>query len=138
MNTKNITLAASAVVLMAASFYGGMLYQERFQRPGDMMRMPNANNQRFMGQRGGQANGFIMGEILKKDATSVTIKMQDGSTKIVLMGESTEVTKSVSGSGGDLTTGLNISVAGSPNPDGSVTAQTIQIRPEGAQMRRPQ
>ena len=58
--------------------------------------------------------------------------MQDGSTKIVLVGSSIEITKSAAGSVEDLATGINVTVVGTANSDGSVTAESVQIRPAGA------
>lgn len=71
------------------------------------------------------------GEILSNDGTSITIKMADGSTKIVLVSPSTQVMKMAAGSLSDLSTGTNVSVVGSANSDGSVTATSVQIRPAG-------
>ena len=72
--------------------------------------------------------GFIAGEILAKDATSITIKGRDGSSKIVLYSGSTEVSKFAAGSIDDIAVGKFVSVNGKTNSDGSITAQLIQVR----------
>ncbi len=134
MNKKIIT-GIIGVVILGGTFYGGMVYGKsstpsRGQFAGGQF-APNANGTRGTGARMGMNGGFTAGEIISKDATSVTIKMQDGSTKIVLVATSTQVMKSSVGSQNDLITGANITITGTANSDGSVTAQSVQIRPEG-------
>ncbi|MFM2414972.1 MAG: hypothetical protein RI911_665 [Candidatus Parcubacteria bacterium] len=85
-----------------------------------------------MGGRGGQRGaGFAAGEVIAKDETSITVKMQDGSTKIILVTESTEVMNAAKGTIADVVIGKNVMVNGAPNQDGSVTAQSLNIRPAG-------
>jgi hypothetical protein len=83
---------------------------------------------------GGGANetngGFATGQITAQDSTSITLKMRDGSTKIVFFSPSTSVGKSVSGAASDLAVGQNVMVNGTNNSDGSIAAQNIQIRPD--------
>ncbi len=83
------------------------------------------------GQRGrfGAGGGAVMGSVIAKDDTSMTIKMRDGSSRIVLYSGSTQVQKSAPGTASDVTVGSQITVLGTQNTDGSVTAQNIQIRP---------
>ena len=128
MNKKIIIVA---VIIVGIAFYGGMVYGKniipsRGQFNGGQF---SANTN---GPRGGVNGGFTVGEIISKDATSVTIKMQDGSTKIALIATSTQVMKSSSGTLSDLTIGTNITITGTSNSDGSITSQSIQIRPEGS------
>jgi len=143
----------TAVVVGGGAFYGGMKYQESKtpQRPaaGNFQNLqnlsPEERQQRLQelgtnaggsraGRTGGQAGGgFTSGEIISRDDKSITVKLQDGGSKIVFLSDSTEVTKSAQGSLGDLTVGTQISVNGTANSDGSVTAQTIQLRPASNQ-----
>lgn len=86
------------------------------------------------GMRGG---GFTSGEVIAKDATSLTVKAPDGSSKIVLVASSTQVTTSGSGNIDDVAIGTTVLVTGLVNSDQSVTAQNIQIRPAGVPTQRP-
>jgi len=80
------------------------------------------------GGRGG-FGGLTAGTILSQDANSITVKLASGGSKIVLLGSSTTILKSVAGAVSDLSTGENVTVMGTANPDGSLTATSVQIRP---------
>lgn len=137
MSNKIIAGVVGVVIIAGATFYGGMVYGKSGvpTRGGNGQFVAGANGVRVAGARGGMNGGFTAGEIISKDATSITIKMQDGSTKIVLIATSTQVMKSSTGSLSDLTTGTNVTISGNANSDGSITAQSVQIRP--AQTARP-
>ncbi|MFZ2522228.1 MAG: hypothetical protein WAX44_04585 [Minisyncoccia bacterium] len=135
MNKKIIT-GVIVVVVVGGVFYGGMTYGKsatpaRGQFANGQF-TGNINGARGAGARVGMNGGFTAGEIISKDATSVTIKMQDGSTKIALIASSTQIMKSSTGSLSDLSTGVNVTITGAANSDGSVTAQSMQIRPAGS------
>jgi hypothetical protein len=83
------------------------------------------------GARGG--GGIVSGTVVSKDATSITV--QSGTTagsKIVLVSPSTTVAKSAQGTLSDVAVGTTVTVIGTANPDGSVTATSVQIRPASA------
>lgn len=81
----------------------------------------------FGGRGNAQGMAPIRGAILSADDTSVTVKMQDGSSKIVILSGTTTINKASEGSKTDLKTGEAITAFGTANADGSVTAQNISI-----------
>ena len=139
---------AVVVVVGGGSFYGGMKYAESKSTRGQFSRAdlqnlsPEERQQRIqqfgslgMGSRNGgsgnrAAGGFTSGEILSKDDKSITIKLRDGGSRIIFYSISTEVVKLVSGTASDFEIGKSVVVNGSANQDGSITAQSIQIRPK--------
>ncbi len=140
MNKTILKILIAAVIAAGLGFYGGIKYGEsantqtsasqRFQQTGGF-NMTNRNGNRSAGQNG----NFAGGEIIAKDATSITVKLQDGSSKIVFVSSSTPVLTSVQGNLNDLNVGDNITVIGTQNSDGSITSQSIQIRPIGTPQR---
>ncbi len=129
MKKTLLLVLAVAVVVGGGAFYSGMKYSQskvsqRFAQIGG-----NGGNFRSNRTSAGGNSGFIAGEILSKDADSITVKMRDGSSKIIFFSDSTEIGKFVNGASNDLSIGQSISVSGKANSDGSITAQSIQIRP---------
>ena len=118
------------VVLVVGSYFMGSSHGQTVAKNTFAQSRSGAGmNGGRMGGRFGAGGGVVTGSVLSKDATSMTVKMRDGSTKIVLYTGSTQVSKSAAGTADDVTVGTNISVIGTQNTDGSVTAQTVQIRP---------
>lgn len=143
---KNLPLIIVAFVIVAgASFYGGMKYnagkstnvsgQGNFANLANLL--PQERQQRFaqMGNNAGRTGtrasggGFVNGEIISKDNQSITIKSSDGGSKIILFSNATQIIKTISGTTQDLQVGENITTNGTSNSDGSISAQSIQLRP---------
>lgn len=138
MQKKFIYVTIIAAILVGAVvFYGGMKYSRA-------KAMPNFSQKQFgqgqfaPGDRNGaqrpSSGGFTGGEIISKDDKSITIKSSDGGSKIIFISDATEVLKSVTASSTDLNIGDDIMVNGTANQDGSITAQSVQIRPVAEQI----
>jgi hypothetical protein len=122
-----------AILFVAGSFFGGMKYQQSKQPSfGRQFTSGGANGARTGGTTGGNRAGTrpIMGQIISSDTNSITVKMQDGSSKIVIVTTNTAINKSAEGTISDLTAGQTVSAFGTDNTDGSVTAQNIQLNPQ--------
>lgn len=144
-------LSIFIVVLLAVGggmFLAGMKYQDSrgtsvaatSQTPGGArngnMQGGSGNMQGPPNMQGGSSNmpgGFASGEVVSQDNKSITIKLQDGSSKTIYFSSSTTVSETTTGSTGDLKTGQTVVVIGSNSSNGSVTAQSIQIRPAGSE-----
>jgi len=128
-----VKIIVVAVIAAGAGFFGGMKYgQSAPAQTGAGQRAQSAGGfgANRTGVRGAGQNGnFAGGQIIAKDATSITVKLQDNSSKIVFVSSSTSVIKSAQGSLNDLTVGENATVTGTANSDGSITAQSVQVRP---------
>jgi hypothetical protein len=133
---KNIIIGAIVGILVigGGSFYAGTKYSggSNSGRPimgqDGQFRM-SQNGQGFGGARMGQGMGgsITAGVILSKDAASITVKLQDGGSKIVFLTASTTITKSSVGSVNDLAVSENVIVNGAANSDESINAESIQL-----------
>jgi len=141
--TKHIAIiVAAAIILCGLSFSGGMKYAASRSNnraiPGQFGMMQNG--EKLGGSRAGIMRGgfgMVSGEILSKDAKSITVKDRTGGSKIIFLGSSTEVMKSAQGTMDDLAVGTSVITNGTTNADGSITATSIQIRPAGTPMGIP-
>lgn len=133
MKNLNLILGVLIIIAGAGGFWGGMKYQQSKQP---------AFFRQFTGQTGGNQQGArngvngnrlgfrpVNGEISGVDDKSVTVKLQDGSSKIVILSEKTLINKADEAQKEDLKVGTTIMVIGQENSDGSVTAQNIQLNP---------
>lgn len=126
MNKKYfVILGVTILIVGGGAFYGGMKYAQNKSASDRQQRFSQTAGANIGGQRG----GLVSGDIISKDNQSITVKMRDGSSKIVLFSNTTEVSKFVAGASTDLAVGKTVTVTGKANSDGSITAQSIQIRP---------
>lgn len=140
---KNIIVLFVLVALVVGGgcFYWGMVYGKGL---GKGLMGKNFNPEQLganfegMGQRGNRAMGtgatglgMLIGEVVSQDNQSLTLSIKDSGTKIVFFSSSTQVMETKQVSLSDITVGSSLMVNGKQNTDGSLTAQSIQIRPVG-------
>jgi len=128
---KPFSVVIIAVVVAVLGFFGGMKYEES---------VSTANRQNMFGQFGqGQAGQNarrqfsgrpVNGEIISVGDNSITVKMPDGQSKIVLINDSTQIREASNASKSDLKQGSAVAVFGSQNSDGSITAQNVELNPQ--------
>jgi hypothetical protein len=132
------TVILIAVLSLAVGFGGGYFfknYQVGKMRPNFGNLIQNQpGNQILDRQRNGQGpqtgfGGMVVGEVISQDEKSITVKVQDGGTKIVILGDSTTYTESQTVEKSEIGVGNQVRVLGSANSDGSVTARNVQINP---------
>ena len=144
-NKKNVILVAGFIVVALIAFYAGTAYSK------SKSATPQNGNQASFGGQGGQfgqgrgmraGGGNVFGQIITKDANSITVEIKTPTgpnnattastgtgSKIVFYTGTTTISKTTDGTIDDLTVGKNITVQGTANPDGSVNAQSISLRP---------
>jgi|GEM_PF-1073014 len=89
------------------------------------------NGNRFRGgAAGNRANRGVMGQITGKDDKSLTVKLPDGSSKIVIISDKTTYQMMTSAKKDDVAQGKSVRVMGITNQDGSVTADSVFINPQ--------
>lgn len=134
---KNIVLVLLLIVVGIGAFFGGMKYQQnkqpKFNRQfniqgGQGQQIQQGQGQGVQSQLQGRA-GFrpLSGEITSSDGKSITVKLQDGSSRIVILPEKLQINKASEAVKEDLKVGETVMVTGTENSDGSVTAQNIQL-----------
>lgn len=134
MKNSTLVMGIIAIVFAAGGFFGGLTYQKSKTPTNARGQFAAAGqNGRAGGARAG--GGMVAGTILSMDATSMTVKLADNSSKIVILGSTATFAKSTDGTIADLKVGDRVSAFGTTNTDGSVTAQSVQINPpQGARM----
>lgn len=134
--TKNNKIIAGvvAVVLLGGAFYGGDVYGRSSASAKSTFAGGTGFARGGAGTTGarGAGGGLVTGQIISAASGSVTVKLANGNTQIILLGDSTQIMKTAVGSASDLSAGTNVVVTGTTNSDGSLTAQSVQIRPAGS------
>lgn len=74
--------------------------------------------------------GFVSGQVISSDSTSVTISLTGGNSQVVFYASSTPITviKPTPVPASSLVAGTRVMITGTSNSDGSLTAQSIQIQ----------
>ncbi|KKR91202.1 MAG: hypothetical protein UU43_C0013G0008 [Candidatus Falkowbacteria bacterium GW2011_GWA2_41_14] len=121
------------IIIGGGAFYGGIKYAAKKNSGRQMQKFQplGAGGGLKNNKPGGVGKGDLStGEIIAKDDKSITIKLGDSGSKIIFYSNSTKIEKTIAGTATDLKIGKTIMTNGKANTDGSVTAQSIQMRPE--------
>lgn len=132
---KPIYVLIIIIIFAAGGFYGGVLYgKQSVVQDANIVQGGRVRTRAF----GGNAQGMrpVSGQIIAQDSKSITVKLMDGSSKIINFTDQTKINKAIAGSVSDLKSGERVTTFGSTNTDGSVTAQNISIG--GGMFRRQQ
>jgi len=133
MKQSNLIIIFVIIIILVGggAFYGGMKLGQTSGRtafgPGSFQR-----NGAAAGTQRVANSSFVNGEIISQDDKSITVKLNNGGSKIIFYSDTTEIGKMASGTLADLGIGTNVMASGKINADGSISASSIQIRPEGA------
>lgn len=136
ISKQYIIIFAITIVTAVVSFYSGRRYQMTHSPQGQFDRKTSGQ---FMGSqntnRAGSGRGAagmmamrpLVGEIISQDGKTLTIKLTDESSKLVILSDQSKISKAIVGERTDLTSGQQATIFGIQNSDGSITAQTILI-----------
>jgi len=117
------------LIIGCGAFWLGINYEKGQSKPA----ISSAN---FSAMRAGRAgttgSNLISGSIISSDNNSITVQLPGtAGSKIIFYSDTTQINKTISGTASDLSAGTTVNVTGTTNSDGSVTANSIQIRPAG-------
>lgn len=134
---KNIIIVGvvALIIGLAGGYFGGQALTPKRAAGGAR---GGANGQ-FRQTASGQRNTF--GQIQDISTDKLTLKARDGSSQIVLLTADTTYEKTTTATQGDFQTGASVVINGKSNPDGSVTATSVQTAPvnfgQGQNQSRP-
>jgi hypothetical protein len=118
---KNIVpIIIIAILFSGIGFFSGTTYQKS-KMPLRGNQLQNNNIQKRPG------NGQIMGEITSVSDGSVTVKTTDGSSKLILLSDKTNINQATTAAITDLVIGQKVVIFGNTNTDNSISAQSIQL-----------
>ncbi len=128
---KIVTAIIVLLVVGGGAFYFGMNYGK--SQAATTATAARAGFAGRTGRTGAAGAGFTTGTILSNDGSTITLQLpaSTGGSKIILYSTATQISKTTAGTSADLAVGTSVSVTGTTNSDGSVTANSIQIRPAG-------
>lgn len=131
-NKKNLLLALTVVIALAASFWLGRLSSR------GNANMALANRRQTGPMAAGQRQGFgnqnpqnrMIGQIDKITDNQLTIKLMDGGSRLLMLPSEAIITKMASATATDLVVGQTITASGAEE-GGMVVVKTLQINQSG-------
>lgn len=131
-NNKYILPMILLIVGISVGFASGYFFKS-YKQTQQFSNFRNSGQRGSVGSLSGQkpmgSFGSTEGEVISMDDKSVTVKLPDGSTKIILYSSGTLYSNFLEAKKEDIKQGIKISVFGKSNSDGSLTADRIQLNP---------
>lgn len=127
MKSNVLLVAIMVIVVGAGGFFAGVKYQQSQQPSRIDFQAMRGVRQGVSGIQRPAGSETVRGEIISQDEESITVKLPDESSKIVLISENTEINKATEATVEDLETGAQVMVFGQMNSDGSISASQIQL-----------
>ena len=129
MNKNTMMVVAIVLIVLAGvgGFVGGIQYQKTNAGAGSQG--TNGTFRQRFGMMGQNGQNFRpeRGQVISFSNGTMTLKLSDGSTKLIVLPSNTNYLKTDTASQSDIKTGDTVTVLGTQNSDGSVTAQDVQV-----------
>lgn len=130
-----ITTVIVALISLGIGFFGGIQYQKSQRPTGFSNRtqegVPSGSGIPGGDRMGGRGDQPVSGEITSIDDESITVKTQDGGSKIITISSSTKINIAKEGAISDLAEGDTVMIIGITNTDGTVSATSVTTGAEG-------
>ena len=127
MKNKNLLVAILVISVGVGGFFAGIKYQQSKQTLKTGFQTKKKGKQGILRNQQQTKTKAIKGEVISRDEKSITVKLPDNSSKLILISENTLINKTSEASVDDLKNGSQVMVFGKPNNDGSVSAVNIQV-----------
>ncbi len=119
--SKKILVIIAIIIALGVGFGGGVLVSSHHKKI-----HPNKNGHR--GQHTFIKKSAISGIVLNDSGSTITLQLPSGSTDTIYTDNSTTYTQLTSITSSKITKGSTITVVGSKNNNGSLTANKIQLK----------
>ena len=118
---REILFLIILILVATTAFYVGMKYQQS--------KMPQGVFFQGGGQTAQARERMLSGEVISKDEKSLTLKLPNGSIRIIFLSEKTEFLKMTEGNLNDIEAGKQIMIIGNQTTEGAFVAEQIQLSP---------
>jgi hypothetical protein len=126
--THIIWLVIAIVAFVGGWFIGNGMASSAAGGRGGAFALGSSTRAGFTGGLRGAGGGFVAGQIMSISSSSLTLALPNGNSEIVFYSGTTSVIKPTPAPVSSLTPGTMVMIGGTANSDGSLTAQSIQVR----------
>jgi hypothetical protein len=128
--TVHIVWLVVAIVALGGGYYWGKAGAAGARGAGRLAGAYGSSTRSFAG--GAAGGGLAVGQISAIDSSDITLQLANGNSQVVFYSSSTQISEPTIVPPSALSVGTNVMVGGTTNSDGSLTAQSIQVRSANA------